>query len=155
MTSLLLVHGLPNHYFNVYISAYFLAEHGGCNQAIDAVKCQASFPVKYIQHCFGSLPTGPSESTSRPVRIWVYSLTTNTAKAAWTKMADDFDFYRIEIIPVGSGAQVDRSFVPSDERNPEVYITKLIPGYWYVVEVLVVKGPDERLATSTGFYASM
>jgi hypothetical protein len=36
--------GFQTMCFNVYISAYFLAEHGGCNQAIDAVTCQGSFP---------------------------------------------------------------------------------------------------------------
>jgi hypothetical protein len=44
MTSLMVHHVLPNHVINVYISAYFLAEHGGCIQALDAVTYQTSFP---------------------------------------------------------------------------------------------------------------
>jgi hypothetical protein len=36
--------------FNDYISAYFLAEHGGCNQTFDAVTYQASFQVHHVPY---------------------------------------------------------------------------------------------------------
>jgi hypothetical protein len=44
MTSLVVVRMLPNMRFNVSISAYFLAEHGGCIQAVDDVPYETSFP---------------------------------------------------------------------------------------------------------------
>jgi hypothetical protein len=37
-------HTFTNHVLFVYISAYFLAEHGGCYRALDAVTYQALFP---------------------------------------------------------------------------------------------------------------
>jgi hypothetical protein len=35
---------------HVHVSAYFLAEHGGCIQALDAVVYQASFPAYLAPH---------------------------------------------------------------------------------------------------------
>jgi hypothetical protein len=44
-------HALTNHVLFVYISAYFPAEGGGCNQALDAVIHKPHFQAKVITEC--------------------------------------------------------------------------------------------------------
>ncbi|XP_064624491.1 receptor-type tyrosine-protein phosphatase beta-like [Lineus longissimus] len=119
-----------------------------------------SFVLNLSLFPVGAAPTYDYTSEDLPelwkvghMYIGIDYVTTTTAKVSWSRLAGNFEFYRIQITPMGSGAKVHPSIIASISPDLDVSITKLIPGYWYVVEVMVVRGAHESLVTSTGFYA--